>query len=162
MLWDNPATQFYDRIKRYFLIWHKITLYPCKNIYEEKENLHDLITKRAICKSRNRESGNGMKETMEMRRIRVRMIGMRGIRVRLIGMQGIRVGIIGIRVGMQGIRLRMWGIRMEILGIRVEMRGMQETRVGMRGTGSGNTSGIEELWFWRGTRNKKLCVSRLV
>ena len=93
--------------------------------------MNNLITERAICKSRNGESGNGMKEMMEMRRIRVRMIGNVGDQVRMMGMQGIRVG-------MQCIRLRMWGIRMEIMGTRVEMRGMQEIRVGMRRTGSGN------------------------
>ena len=44
----------------------------------------------AVCKSRNVESGSGMKG----------MMGMRGIRV---GMRGIRVGMMGIRVGMRGI-----------------------------------------------------------
>ena len=42
----------------------------------------------AICKNRNGESGNGMRE----------MMGMRGIRVRMMGMG---VGLRGIRVGMQ-------------------------------------------------------------
>ena len=40
--------------------------------------MNDLVTKKAICKSRNGESGNGMKEMMEMWRIRVRMTGMWG------------------------------------------------------------------------------------
>ena len=40
--------------------------------------MNDLVTKRAICKSRNGESGNGIKEMMEMRRIRVRNAGGQG------------------------------------------------------------------------------------
>ena len=48
----------------------------------------------AICKSRNRESGNGMRGMM--------------------GTRGIRLGMQGIRVGMRGIRLRMWRIGVEM------------------------------------------------
>ena len=53
----------------------------------------------AICKSRNGESGNGMRGMIGTRGIRA---GTRGIRV---GTRGIKVGMRGIRVGMQGIRL---------------------------------------------------------
>ena len=62
----------------------------------------------AVCKSRNGESGNGMKGMMGMRVIRVGMrgigVGMRGIGL---GMRGIRVGMMGIMVGMMGIRVGM-------------------------------------------------------
>ena len=48
-----------------------------------------------IYKSRNGESGKGMRGMMRMREIRV-------------GMQGIRVGMQGIRVKMQGIEVGIW------------------------------------------------------
>ena len=63
----------------------------------------------AICRSRNGESGNGMRRMMGTRGIRVKT---RGIRV---GTQGIKVGMWGIRVGMRGMvvgMLEMWGIRL--------------------------------------------------
>ena len=56
-----------------------------------------ILTTKAICKSQNGESGNGMRG----------MVGMREIKVGIMGMQGIRVGMWGIRVGM----MEMWGIR---------------------------------------------------
>ena len=79
----------------------------------------------AICKTRNGESENGMKEMMGRRGIRVRtrrnkvgmwgigkgMLGMQGMRGIEVGMRRIRVDIRGTRVGMQGIRMRMRGIR---------------------------------------------------
>ena len=58
----------------------------------------------AIFKSRNGESGNGMKGIMGMRGIRV---GMREIGV---GMRRIRVGVMGIRLGKREIRVGMWVI----------------------------------------------------
>ena len=51
------------------------------------------LKKRAICKSRNGESGNVMRGLMGTQRIRE---GTQGSRV---GAQGIRVGILGMRVG---------------------------------------------------------------
>ena len=65
-----------------------------------------------FCKSRNGESGSGVRGMMEMRRS---IVGMRD-------MQGIKVEIMGIRVGIRGMR-----------GFRVEMMGMQGIRMGMRG-----------------------------
>ena len=56
----------------------------------------------AVCKSRNGESGNGMRGMMETWRIRV---GTRGIRMRT---QAIRVGTRGIKVAMGGIRESGW------------------------------------------------------
>ena len=61
----------------------------------------------AICKSWNRESGNGMKGMMGTREIRV---GMRGINVRT---WEIRVGTWETKVGMQGIRVGMRGMGWE-------------------------------------------------
>ena len=51
----------------------------------------------AICKSRNGKLGNGMREIMGTRGIRV---GTQRIKV---GMRGTMVGILGIRVEMRGI-----------------------------------------------------------
>ena len=64
-----------------------------------------------ICKSRNGESGNGMRGTMGMRGIRVET---RGIRV---GTRGIKVGMRGIRVGMREIKVGMRGIGVGMLGV---------------------------------------------
>ena len=64
-----------------------------------------LYCLKAICKSWNEESGNGMRGMMRMRGIR---LGTRVIRVRTRGikmrMQGIRVGMRGMGVGMLGMR----------------------------------------------------------
>ena len=55
----------------------------------------------AICKSRNRESGNGMRGMMGMWGIRVGMM-------RMWGMRGITVGMRGITVEMRGISGRIF------------------------------------------------------
>ena len=116
-------------------------LNPCKCLKSETH-----LQNTAICKSRNEESGNGMKGMIRMRGIKMGMQGigegMRGIRV---GMMEIRAGMMGIRVGMRGImggiveiRVRMQGIRIGMMGMRVGMRKMLGVRVGMWGTGGGN------------------------
>ena len=69
-----------------------------------------------MCKSRNGESGNKMRE----------MMGMRVIRLGMMGMWAIRMGLMGIRVGMQMMRM-----------CRISV-GMQGIRVGMQGTGGRN------------------------
>ena len=118
-----------------------------------------------------------MKGMIRMRGIKMGMRGigegMQGIRV---GMMGIRARMMGIRIGMRGImggiveiRVRMQGIRIGMMGMRVGMRKMLGIRVGMWGTGGGNEEnkgenlciGVEltNYKLWRGTRNKKLCVS---
>ena len=51
----------------------------------------NLDTSKAICKSRNGESGNGMRVMMGMWGISVGMMGMKGIKVGMMGMWGIRV-----------------------------------------------------------------------
>ena len=66
---------------------------------------------RAICKSRNGESGNGIRGTMGRRGIRAET---RGIRV---GTRGIKVGMCGIRVGMPEIKVEIRGIGVGILGV---------------------------------------------
>ena len=60
----------------------------------------NIFINKAICKSWNRKSGNGMREMMEIREIWVGMLGIPGIWVR---MQRIGVGMPGICVGMRGI-----------------------------------------------------------
>ena len=76
----------------------------------------------AICKSWNGESGNEMRGMMgtqgikvamrkirvEMREIRVGMLGMPRMRGISVKMRGIRVEMRRIRVGMRGIRVEMW------------------------------------------------------
>ena len=57
-----------------------------------------LVDLRAICKSQNEESANGMRGMMVTLGIRV-------------GIRGIGVGMWEIRLGMQGSRVGMWGIR---------------------------------------------------
>ena len=101
----------------------------------------------AICKSRNRESGNGIRGMMGTQRIRVGTWGIRvgtrktrGIKVgmremgvgmlRMRGMQGIRVEVYGIGLGMRRIRVGMCGIWVGMQGIRVRTRGIG---MGMRG-----------------------------
>ena len=57
----------------------------------------------AICKSRNGESGNGMRGMMGTSGIRVGTreirVGARGMGVEMLGMRGIKVGMRIIRVG---------------------------------------------------------------
>ena len=84
----------------------------------------ETYSESAICKSRNRESGNGMRGMMGMREIRVRT-------------RRIRVGMRGIKVGMQGIRVGMWGIRVVTWGIKVRMWGNQGGNAGNQGENAG-------------------------
>ena len=93
----------------------------------------------AICKSRNEESGNGMKGIMGMRAIRV---GMRGISV---VMRGTMVRMPGFCVGMRGISAKMQGIGVGKRGMRVGMHGI---RVRMRGIGGGNVEGDKNKKKW--------------
>ena len=72
----------------------------------------DKYEQSTICKSRNGESGNGMKGRMGTRGIKV---GMQGIRV---GMRGMGLGMLGMR-GMREIMVGMRGIRVGIRGISV-------------------------------------------
>ena len=81
----------------------------------------NLDTSKAICKSRNGESGNGMRGMMGMWGISVGMMGMKGIKVGMMGMQGIAVGMWGIRVEMRWIGGGNEEGQGENLRIRVEM-----------------------------------------
>ena len=87
-------------------------------IYHSTSHSH-LPYLMAICKSRNGESGNGMRGWWHGEN----QVGNAGNQGGSDGNQGGNVGMRGIRVGMMGMR-----------GFRVRMRGMQGIRVGMRGT----------------------------
>ena len=78
---------------------------------------HLLLLFKLTNKSRNAESGNGMRGMMVTREIRVLRPGMR------VGTRGILVEMREIRAGMQGIRVGMGGIRVEMRGIGVGVRG---------------------------------------
>ena len=89
----------------------KVTLYLKKNIF----SLYHLFL--AICKSRNGESGNGMRGTWGMG------VGMRGIWVE---MRGIKVEMRGIDVGIWGIWMRMWRIGVEMRGVELKQKERNE------------------------------------
>ena len=78
----------------------------------------------------NWEWENGIRQTMEMREIGVKMLEM------MVGMVGLR----RTRVGMMGMR----GIRVRMQGIRVGMMWMRGIRVGKCGVGNHGGNG----WNW--------------